>query len=210
MVDTQIRIWINIKYSNIMTEFKNEITKLEGGYCGYLGDYVADAIQHYTEHMQHTPEKIGRERYTNSNLSKTQQRTNDFIEHFGESLKPIAKIGLDYNTFSIMLMKFFKKSTRTVKTYENDIINLCQWSIINIPKTSKKIVLHRSCDLYGHVERFDETLNNYYSGLRPRKDEDIVFAQIRERLLPKQLVPEPSTAETDVDKFFSDHGGIKE
>lgn len=208
----RIAIFINDKHHNTITTFKQSITEIEGGYHGYLGDYVAEAIEFYTYYLKNYPEKIGKEKHTISNLSKTQRRVRDFIEYFGAALQPIKSEGMDYITFQTYLKKYFKKSDKTIREYERDILHEAQWSVINIPGTQKRIVLHRLSDLYSYVQRFDVTLNNYYSGLRANADEKLVFSQIRDRLLPATERPQ-HVMEVENDEgldFLDSLGGVKE
>ncbi|MCA9459444.1 MAG: hypothetical protein KC550_02750 [Nanoarchaeota archaeon] len=200
----QIALWINNKHQPLLTKFKQEITELEGGYYGFLGDYVAEALEFYLHYMKHFPEKIGKEKHTISNLTKTQQRMNKFIEFGGISLNPISGEGLDYLTFQRLLQSCFNKSEKTLRTYEKEILLCAGWSVINIPASSKRIVLHRQSNLYGFVQRFDLTLKHYHSGLKPNKNEEEIFSQVRFRLMPQDEDLKINTAKKEADLFFSE------
>lgn len=206
MASYQFPIYLNEKYRHLIIEFQTEIIKFEGK-SGQMGDYVAEALEFYLLNLKHFPEKIGKEKHTFSNLSKTQQRINGFIEHFGESLKPISNKGLDYDTFRIYLKAYFKKSDKTLKQYENEILTGSLWSIINILGTRKKIVLHRNSNIYDFLKRFDETLNYYYSGIKPTKQEIEIIKQIKKELLPnKENIEVKEEAKDEANELF---GGLE-
>lgn len=184
MMKEQIPIKLNIKYSDLVTNFKKEILELEGSLYGNFGDYVAEAMELYLNYMKNFPEKIGKEKHTISNLSKTQKRTNVFIEFAGDSLTPIRDNGIDHIGFRKLLKSCFNKSKKTLDEYERDILLNAGWSVINIPHCNKKIVIHRESNIYPYIERFDETLKNYYYKIKPNKEEQAIFSQLRNRLLP--------------------------
>ena len=209
MARGQVPIYLNERHNDLINKFKQEIIELEGTFYGNFGDYVADAMDFYLHYMKHFPEKIGKERHTISNLSKTQQRTNQFIEFAGETLRAIKDQGLDYLAFRKLLQSCFQKGEKTLRTYEKEILLNASWSIINIPQSNKKIVLHTNSNIYDIVQRFDMTKGNYYSGLRPNKNEDVVFSQIRKRLMPQK---EDTVVEVldEGDSFISSLGGVEQ
>lgn len=201
-MNNQINIKLNSKHYDLVNNFKHEILDLEGALYGNFGDYVAEAMELYLHYMKNFPEKIGKEKHTISNISKTRKRLNQFLNEYGDSLKPISSQGLDYDVFYSSLKKLFKKSHKTLKEYENDILREAQWSIIKVPGISKKLVLHRLSNLYVFVERFDQTSNKYYSGIKPTKIEKSTFKQIKERLLPTEENKQQEI-EKEVDLIFN-------
>lgn len=181
----QFEIKFNNKHYNTINEFKKAIIDIEGGYYGHLGDYVVEAIEFYMGMMKNFPEKIGKERETKCNLTKTQQRINKFLKFGGDTFKPIGRKGMDLLVFNKILKSCFQKSEKTLREYRNDILNGCMWSIINIPKTRKKLVIHRDSPIYELIKRFDETKGNYYSGLKPNSVEKKTFQQLQKGILPQ-------------------------
>jgi len=180
-----IRIKLNSKHEYLLQRFKKAIIDLEGSYYGYLGDYVAEAIEFYMHYMKNFPEKIGKERYTNSNLSKIEKRIRKFYDFIGEeTIKTINNNGINNIVFDNLLKACFVKSEKTLREYKKEILMKSNWSEIKIVGTSKRIILGRYSPLYEYLQRFDITLGNYYPGIKPTKEEKAVLNQLKSRFIP--------------------------
>ena len=81
------------------------------------------------------------------------------------------------------------------------------WSEIKIVGTSKKIILGRYSPLYEYLQRFDITLGNYYSGIKPTKEEKAVLRQIAGKFIPGYKKEVKDRYQEDLDKVFGGQNG---
>lgn len=182
MSKLQIPLFISVKHEETIKKFKLAVLEREGTLYGNFQAHLVNAMNHYIELLEMTPEDIETVNHKKASVTAMDLQMSSFLKKFEHSLQATEKLGIPERGFMKMLSSHYRsKSDKTIREKRDKIIRFRDWAIIKIPQVRPRFIISRRSAVYDEIRRFD--IENYQASLRPTDNEKRLLEYLKKQVL---------------------------